>query len=171
MPETPPKPAPPRSDIGTIILHWALAIAIVVSLLTGLRFSADAEHSVFAKSLEPILPQGEMWSWHIYSALVVLGGIVAYATYLSVGRLKRRVSMKKTVVLSLPASPKLKWSAINVLLYWCLFALVLILAVTGLLLYLGWGGLVVDIHYVSSLAVAAYILLHVISMRKHRQIL
>src|SRR5438270_8173482 len=30
---------PPRSDVGTIILHWSTAIAFVVSLLTGIRMA------------------------------------------------------------------------------------------------------------------------------------
>lgn len=157
----PPGVAPPRSDYGTIVLHWSLAIAIVVSLLTGLRLSADAEYSVVAKALEPILPQGEIWTWHFVSALVVVGGIFAYGLYLSWGRLKRRVSLKKTVVLTLPAGPRLRWAAVNVIFYWALFAAVMALTVTGVLLYLGHGGLVVDIHYLSALAVAGYIVAHV----------
>ncbi len=76
----------PRSDVGTIVLHWALAVAIIASLLTGFRLSADAEDSVFAKALEPILPQGEIWTWHFVSALVVIGGIFAYGAYMSMAR-------------------------------------------------------------------------------------
>src|SRR5437660_373783 len=30
---------PPRSDVGTIILHWTTAIAFVISLLTGIRMA------------------------------------------------------------------------------------------------------------------------------------
>src|SRR5437763_5837460 len=30
---------PPRSDVGTIVLHWTTAIAFVVSLLTGIRMA------------------------------------------------------------------------------------------------------------------------------------
>lgn len=153
----------PRSDVGTILLHWTLAIAIVVSLVTGLRLSADAEGSVFARSLEPILPQGEIWTWHFVAALFVIFGIFAYAAYMSMARLKRRVSLKKTIVLTLPASPKLRWAAFNVIAYWTLFLTVIVLAVTGVLLYLGHGGLVVDIHYISALVVGGYIIIHVIS--------
>lgn len=153
----------PRSDVGTIVLHWSLATAIIVSLLTGLRLSADAENSVVAKFFEPILPQGEIWTWHFLSALVVIAGICAYATYMTAARLKRRISTKKTVVLTLPASPKLRWAAVNVILYWLLFAAVLTLAATGVLLYLGHGGIVVDIHYVSALFVAGYVIVHVFS--------
>lgn len=159
----PPGVAAPRSDVGTIVLHWALAIAIVVSLATGLRLSSDAEYSVLAQSLEVILPQGEIWTWHFVSALVVLAGTVAYGLYLSMSRLKRRVSLKKTVVLTLPASPRLRWSAVNVIFYWALFTAVAALTVTGVLLYLGHGGLVVDIHYIAALTVGCYIVAHVFS--------
>lgn len=57
-----PEKKPPRSDVGTIVLHWTLTIAILFSLATGLRLSADAETSIFAKALDPILPQGEIWT-------------------------------------------------------------------------------------------------------------
>ena len=33
--------------------------------------------------------------------------------------------------------------------------------ITGVLLYLGHGGIVVDIHYITALVVAAYIVVHV----------
>ncbi len=49
----------PRSDVGTIVIHWIVAIAMVASLLTGLRISADAPVARTAKFLAPMLPQGE----------------------------------------------------------------------------------------------------------------
>ncbi len=100
---------PVRSDIGTILLHWTLVIAIVTSLLTGMRLSADAEHAWFSKLFEPILPQGEIWTWHYVSAIFVLAVIFAYAAYMTLGRLKRRISSKKIVVLTLPASTSCAW--------------------------------------------------------------
>lgn len=160
LPEA-PKPVV-RSDLGTILLHWTLVIAIVTSLVTGLRLSADAEESWFAKLFEPILPQGEIWTWHYLSAVFVLALIFAYAAYMSAARLKRRVSSKKIVVLSLPASNKLRIAAVNVIAYWILFAAVLVLTATGVLLYLGHGGLWVTVHYVSALTVLGYIVAHVV---------
>ncbi len=151
-----------RSDLGTILLHWTLVVAIVASLVTGLRLSADAEGSWFAKLFEPILPQGEIWTWHYLSAVFVLALIFAYATYMSAARLKRRISSKKIVVLSLPASNKLRIAAVNVIAYWILFAAVLVLSATGVLLYLGHGGLWVTVHYVSALTVLTYIVAHVV---------
>ncbi|MFN3249992.1 ethylbenzene dehydrogenase-related protein [Roseibium album] len=153
--------APVRSDLGTILLHWTLVIAIVTSLVTGLRLSSDAEGSWFAKLFEPILPQGEIWTWHYVSAVFVLALIFAYAAYMSAARLKRRISSKKIVVLSLPASNKLRIAAINVIAYWILFAAIVVLSVTGVLLFLGHGGLWVTVHYVSALTVLTYIVAHV----------
>jgi len=153
---------PVRSDIGTILLHWTLVIAIVTSLLTGMRLSADAEHAWFSKLFEPILPQGEIWTWHYVSAIFVLAVIFAYAAYMTLGRLKRRISSKKIVVLTLPASTKLRLAAVNVIAYWILFGAVLTLSATGVLLYIGHGGIWVTVHYTAALVVLTYIVAHVV---------
>ncbi|PVB62226.1 ethylbenzene dehydrogenase-related protein [Labrenzia sp. 011] len=159
----PPKvKVPIRSDIGTILLHWTLFIAILVSLLTGLRLSSDAEGAWFSKLFEPILPQGEIWTWHFVSAVFVLAVIFAYAAYMSLARLKRRISSKKIVVLTLPASNKLRIAALNVIAYWILFAAVIVLSATGVLLYLGHGDIWVTVHYIAALVVLTYIGTHVI---------
>ena len=153
---------PVRSDIGTILLHWTLVGAIFASLLTGLRLSTDAEGAWFSKLFEPILPQGEIWTWHYVSAVFVLALIFAYAAYMSLARLKRRISSKKIVVLSLPASTKLRFAAVNVIAYWILFAAVLTLTATGVWLYLGHGGVWVTVHYTAALVVLTYIFTHVV---------
>jgi len=153
---------PVRSDIGTILLHWTLVVAIVTSLVTGLRLSTDAEGAWFSKLFEPILPQGEIWTWHYLSAVLVLGLIFAYAAYMSLARLKRRISSKKMVVLTLPASTKLRLSAVNVIAYWVLFGAVLTLTATGVWLFLGHGGIWVTVHYIAALVVLTYIVAHVI---------
>jgi len=156
------KAPPVRSDIGTILLHWTLVVAIVASLVTGLRLSTDAEHAWFSKLFEPVLPQGEIWTWHYLSAIFVLALIFSYAAYMSLARLKRRISSKKMIVLTLPASTKLRLSAVNVIAYWILFAAVLTLTVSGVVLYLGHGGIWVTVHYTSALVVLTYIVAHVI---------
>ena len=43
---------PPRTDVGTLTLHWVTAIAFFVSLFTGIRIAADAlEASPLAREL------------------------------------------------------------------------------------------------------------------------
>ena len=54
------RPGPPRTDIGTLTLHWVTAIAFIVSLFTGIRIAADALNAPVSHWLNPILPQGEI---------------------------------------------------------------------------------------------------------------
>src|SRR5262245_7890197 len=82
----------PRSDLGTICLHWTMVVSILVALATGLRLAADDETAWFARALSPILPQGEIWTPHFLAAFAVVACALAYAVYLRLGHLKRRVS-------------------------------------------------------------------------------
>src|SRR5262249_6497458 len=97
------------------------------------------------------------------AAFAVVACALAYAVYLRLGHLKRRVSPRKLIVLTLPAAPKLHWGAINVILYWILFFDILTLIITGVLLYVGWGGTTVTVHYTAAIVVVGYIPLHVAS--------
>ncbi|APF37784.1 Thiosulfate reductase cytochrome b subunit [Chelatococcus sambhunathii] len=154
---------PPRTDIGTIFLHWLVAIAMVVSLLTGLRISADAPEAVLSKALEPILPQGEIWTVHFVASLVLFFSATAYALYMLRSGLRHRVALKKTRALVMPAASRLRWGAVNVILHWVVYGLVAILTATGIALYIGYGGWIVAVHAASAIAVLAYIFIHVVA--------
>src|SRR5215217_5727485 len=79
----------PRTDVGTILIHWTASIASIITLVTGLRLASDQEFSLVWRALAPILPQGEIWSWHILSGLALYFASTAYAVY----SLKRRVAL------------------------------------------------------------------------------
>ena len=117
----------PRTDVGTITLHWASALAFLVSLLTGIRIAADALHAPFSKWLAPVLPQGEIFSWHLLAGLAAFFCGSAYVVYLARSSLTERVSLKKTRLLAMRAPARLKWGAVNVLLHWFVYALVIVL--------------------------------------------
>src|SRR5215211_3860989 len=68
----------PRTDFGTILLHWVVASAMITSLVTGLRISADAPTAVVSKALSPVLPQGEIWSVHFVAGLSLMFSLTAY---------------------------------------------------------------------------------------------
>src|SRR5947209_7017829 len=73
---------PPRSDVGTLVLHWATAIAFIVSLLTGIRIATFGfTLPGVSQWLTPILPQGEMWTWHFYTGLALFFCSSAYLLY------------------------------------------------------------------------------------------
>ncbi|HEX2727648.1 MAG TPA: ethylbenzene dehydrogenase-related protein [Beijerinckiaceae bacterium] len=152
----------PRSDIGTVLLHWVVAAAMVASLVTGLRISADAPTAVISSFLSPILPQGEIWTVHFVSSLALVFTTTAYILYMARGGLKRRVSLKKLRVFTLPTAPKVRWGAANVALYWAFYLVLLTLTATGIALYLGFGGWVVAVHAVCAFVTIGYVVAHLI---------
>ena len=136
----------PRTDIGTLVIHWTVTIACIITLLTGLRLASDQEFSLVWRAIAPVLPQGEIWSWHIISGLALYFASTAYAVYMFRSGLKRRVALAKVRALTMPVPRKTKWGAVNVLLHWAVYGLLLVQTVTGFLLYLGHGGWWVTIH-------------------------
>jgi cytochrome b subunit of formate dehydrogenase len=153
----------PRSDWFTLVLHWSGAIAMALSLATGLRIAADALDAVIPKWIAPILPQGDMWAVHFYSGLTFFFTATAYVVYLRAGDLFSRNSLAKLRVLILRAPAKMKWSALNVALHWLLYALLLILMVTGIAMYLGYGGWIIKVHRASAILSLGYIIAHIIA--------
>lgn len=156
--------APPRSDIGTIVLHWATALALIVCLLTGLRVGIFGYVSPrFDMWLSPILPQGELWTWHFLSGLGLFFCASGYLIYIYRGGLTPRNALKKLRIMLIPGAGRMRWDAINVGLHWVAYVLVLIMTATGILLYLGFGGWWVWIHAVTALVALGYIFLHVLT--------
>jgi Ethylbenzene dehydrogenase/Prokaryotic cytochrome b561 len=155
--------AAPRSDIGTVVLHWVVAVAMVASLLTGLRIAADAPDAVISKALSPVLPQGEIWTVHFLSSLALVFATTAYVLYIARGGLKRRISLKKLRVFTLPTAPRPRWGAANVALYWAFYAVLLVMTATGIALYWGFGGWVVQVHSVCAFATIGYVVAHLVT--------
>jgi cytochrome b subunit of formate dehydrogenase len=157
----------PKTDIGTIVLHWVVALAFIVSLFTGVRIAADALVAPVSQWLTPILPQGDMWFWHFYSGLTLFFGASAYALYVLRAGLAQRNAVKKTRVLAMPAPREMKWAAINVLLHWFVYGLVVFMFATGTMLYLGYGGWWVYLHSSAAFVGLAYIFVHVLAHYMH----
>ncbi|MFL4974404.1 MAG: cytochrome b/b6 domain-containing protein, partial [Microvirga sp.] len=153
----------PRTDIGTLAIHWTVSVACIISLATGLRLASDQEFSLVWRAIAPILPQGEIWSWHIISGLALYFASTAYVVYMFRSGLKRRVALAKVKALTMPVPRKTKWGAVNVLLHWAIYGLLLIQTVTGFLLYLGHGGWWVTVHSFTATTVLIYIVAHSIS--------
>jgi cytochrome b561 len=151
----------PRTDVGTVTLHWATALAFLVSLLTGIRIAGDAQFAPFSKWLAPVLPQGEIFSWHLLSGLAVFFCGSAYVVYLVRSQLAERISLKKTRILAMRAPARLKWGAVNVVLHWFVYALVIFLTGTGIMMYLGQGGWWRYLHSTAAFVGLAYIFAHV----------
>jgi hypothetical protein len=154
---------PPRTDVGTLVLHWGTAIAFLVSLFTGIRIAADAPNAPVSHWLSPILPQGEIWTWHFLAGLALFFCAAAYLIYMRRSGLANRNALKKSRVMVMPVASKMRFGGLNVLLHWAAYGIVLIMTVTGVMLYLGHGGWLVQVHSYAAFVGLAYILVHVVA--------
>lgn len=154
---------PPRTDVGTLVLHWATAIAFIVSLFTGIRIAADALSAPVSKWLSPILPQGEIWTWHFLSGLTLFFCAAAYLIYMRRSGLAARNALKKTRVMAMPVANKMRFGGLNVALHWAAYAIIVTMTVTGVILYFGFGGWFVTIHSYMAFIGLAYIFIHILA--------
>ena len=154
---------PPRTDVGTLVLHWATASAFVVSLFTGIRIAADALHAPVSKWLSPILPQGEIWTFHFYAGLTLFFCAAAYFIYMRRAGLASRNALKKTRVMVMPVAAKMRFGGLNVLLHWVAYVIVLAMTITGVFLYLGHGGWLVQMHSYIAFIGLGYIFVHALA--------
>lgn len=153
----------PTTDVGTLLLHWLTVVAVMVSLATGLRISADALDAVISRWMAPILPQGEIWTVHIIAGLTLFGASTAYIVYMALSGLGNRIAWRRLKMWRMASAPKLQWMSLNTLLHWLLYALVVVLMISGVLLYLGFGGWVVSVHVTAAMSTLAYTLIHILA--------
>jgi cytochrome b subunit of formate dehydrogenase len=154
---------PPRTDVGTLLLHWATAIAFIVSLFTGIRIAADALSAPISKWLSPVLPQGEIWTFHFYAGLTLFFCAFAYLIYMRRSGLANRNALKKTRVVVMPVASKMRFGGLNVALHWAAYAMVAIMTITGIFLYLGRGSWLVQIHSYVAFIGLSYIVVHAVA--------
>lgn len=176
------RPAAQRSDVFTLVLHWVMVVALIVSLLTGLRVAVDYDGSVaggFAGWLVWLLLEGRVIDWHIWSGWTLTFIAIAYAVFLWRSGETVRVKLDRSVwrrISQARRSGKLwssepAWSAVNVVLYQLAFLLIAIMAVTGWMQY--WDvtfGLslytVSTVHGVASYGFVLYVVVHILSQLK-----
>jgi len=74
-----------------------------------------------------------------------------------------RNAFKKTRVMVMPVATKMRFGGLNVALHWAAYLIVGVMTVTGIFLYLGHGGWLLQIHsYVAFIGVA-YIFIHALA--------
>jgi cytochrome b subunit of formate dehydrogenase len=154
-----------RSDLPTIILHWFLAVTLVVSLATGLQVSASSPDAYWSEKLRHMLPQGAVFSWHLYSAAALCFSSIAYLSFLWRAGVFARVRPR----ISSLTAPRhnARWQGINRALYWVAFACIAIEAVTGSMLYFAPGLLatqmIAAVHLWAAWLLIGYTVMHVLA--------
>ncbi len=168
-----------RTDAYTVVLHWGMVVAVLVSLLSGLRIAADYDQSVaggLADHVAALLLWGSVIEWHIWSSWILTFIAISYAAYLWYSRQADRVKLDRSIWRRFrraprSADPTSRWKAVNVVLYQFAFLLVGLMAVTGWMLYTGFSfGLdpyaVATVHGLAAFGFIGYITIHVLAQIK-----
>ncbi len=137
----------PKSDLGTIVVHWLVVLTLIGSALTGLSIASVDNPGLWAVDAFGFLLSSEnVWFVHLTFAIGLLASLTAYVIYIKKANLTDRVrwSMGRLRALSLAGKPR--WNSINVLLYWLLFMALGVEIATGILTYFGWGGDTLFVH-------------------------
>ena len=153
-----------KTDYGTLILHWTLVASLVVAFLTGLRIATETPGRNWINLLDIVLPRSVVWTAHMPAAVVLVTVAVAYAIYMSLSGLGRRLRLDRMRMAGLFGNRSARWGAINVVLHWACFATLSLLLVTGGLLYFGYSDqTLVTLHWFGTWVILAYAILHVVA--------
>jgi cytochrome b subunit of formate dehydrogenase len=155
-----------RSDFATAILHWTIVALFIVNLVTGLRIAGDSPDASWSRALSDVLPQGNVYVLHIWSAWALGAACIGYVAFLLIAQLAPRVALDSSRLRALASHDRrTRWQAINVVVYWIAFLLVAAAVVSGSLLYFNIAPLeqatVVTLHRILAWSLVAYVLLHI----------
>jgi hypothetical protein len=155
----------PKTDYGTIILHWLLAIATAVAFLTGLRIATEAPDRTWINLLDLVLPRSDVWVPHMQAAVLIVAVSLAYAIYVIRSGLTRRIALDKSRLYGLFGRKKARLGALGVMLTWCFFASMLALIGSGGLLFFGIyaGHRAAMTHWYATWLVLAFVCLHILT--------
>ena len=151
-----------RADLPTMLMHWGLVLALLVSVSTGWRIASMTDDGLLLRWVDALLLQGNVIRWHFVSAALLTGLVLAYVAFLWRMGLAGRLTLRWASLRSPDRTTR--WQMINKLVYWQSFALLAGAALTGSLLYFLPGLLptqrLVQVHHWLSWCFVAYIVLH-----------
>jgi Prokaryotic cytochrome b561 len=152
------------TDAGTVLLHWLLVAALIVSLATGLRIAADDPALSWLLALDAILPQGAVWTAHLAAGVALLSIAAAYVVYMSRAGLVPRLGLHRRHVAMTLKGGRAAWRVVNVVLYQGIFAILVLQGITGILLARDEGGVWLGPHRALAYAIALYPFVHIAAL-------
>lgn len=174
--------ARPRADVPTFLLHWSLFIAFLISLFMGLRIAADYNESpagALARGFLSFLPEGQVIELHVLSGWLVTLITIAYAVFIWRSRQTARIKLRQVDLTNItglrgegrPHLRAARWFTFHRILTLVAFILILLLTLTGWMMYRGvyFGAtahFVAVVHGISAWLMVGYLALHVITVLK-----
>lgn len=139
--------ASPKTDFGTVILHWTLVALLVTCVVTGLRIATVSPFDFgWLHALDSLLPSTMVWTAHVPAAVALFGLAFAYTVYVRRAGLMRRIRPDRVRLMGIFRRGQARWVAVNTILTWIILLSLLLQLVTGYLIYLGHGGMAVELH-------------------------
>jgi cytochrome b561 len=152
----------PRTDLGTIILHWVLVSALIAAVATGLSIARTAPDREWLDTIAPLLPSSQIWANHFRAGLVVILVAIAYPIYVARAALIPRIKLDAIRLRNLGRHPY-RWGTVNIALHWVCYITLATEIVTGALLYFNGGGAsVLLLHWVGTWAVIGFLPAHLL---------
>jgi hypothetical protein len=157
--------AHPRADLPTVVIHWGLVLTLLTSVSTGWRIASMTDSNALWRWADMLLLQGNVLRWHFISAALLTALVVGYLGFLWRMGLGGRLALHWASFKS--SDRTTRWQAVNKLVYWIAFALLIGAALTGSMMYF-FPGLVpmeplVRVHEYLSWGFVGYIVLHVMA--------
>ena len=152
----------PRTDIGTAIFHAVLLGSFGVLLVTGLRIAGDDPEGSWLPLLDPILPVEHLWYRHVAAGTILSAGLAGYGIYVVRARLSGRLRFDRTRLVAIWRGGEPRFAALNVAVVWLLLASLVLEILTGVVIYLGAGQAVLDVHRLCGWFCCACVTAHVV---------
>src|SRR5579883_2984685 len=151
----------PKTDLGTIVIHWLLVVTVIGAAVTGLSIAAaDNPDLLIVYVFGIFLPGENIWFVHLGFAIALVSGIIAYFIYISKANLTNRIQIDRARLRSLFLGGRAQLQSLNVFLYWFLFLLLAAEISTGLLLFLGFSGSLLQLHLYVTWLLLIFLVLH-----------
>lgn len=154
----------PRTDLGTVLLHWLAVVSIATLVVTGLRFTSDDIDHVWLRAFDHQLASENLWYRHMMTGYVLTVIAVGYAVYMVQGGLVDRIRLNAARLQGLFGTRRMRWSCINVLLYWAFLLATVGACVTGWLAYHGAPQPVAEMHLLCTWVIVAFPILHLFAL-------
>jgi cytochrome b561 len=111
-----------KSDLGVIMIHWMLAVTLMSTAASGLCLWATWLQPPLAFLFEP----GKVGAIHIGLGVAIMTLALVYLWYQKHKNTLDHLALRRPLTAS--------WRRVGILLYWVLFAIVIVETATGILL-------------------------------------
>ena len=153
-----------KTDYGTILLHWLMVAAFTVALFTGLRIATEVPDRQWLNLFDRVLPSTSVWTTHMEAAIGLLAVALGYAIYISRSGLGRRIRLDRMALHGL-FRKRTRLGSFSILLNWVFFGAMLLLIVSGGMLYFGVDAShdVAMLHWYATWVTVGFVGLHIVT--------